>query len=140
MATLRMQLQKTIPLRIRKEWYPKGPKIEKNQDRPPGLKFSSGAPTKHVFFVGNSEGRDRNFPNQQGELKKILGTPAGCPWDTRRDKQGSTDRCPRYLLLTIGKLPEKGILARTPAGCPWDTRLSSGFSEILDDFFLRAFP
>ena len=33
------------------------------------------------------------------KLKKIVGTPAGCPWDTRRDKQGSTDRCPRDVLF-----------------------------------------
>ena len=37
-------------------------------------------------------------------LRKILGTPAGCPWHTRRDKQGSTGRCPKeFLLFTFGK-------------------------------------
>ena len=73
-------------------------------------------------------------------LRKIPGTPAGCPWDTRRDKQGSTGRCPRdFLLFTIEKGTEKGIFAGTPAGCPRDTRPSRGFSEILCDFFLCAF-
>ena len=39
-------------------------------------------------------------------LRKIPGTPAGCPWDTRRDKQVSTGRCPRnFLLFTIEELP-----------------------------------
>ena len=73
-------------------------------------------------------------------LRKIPGTPAGCPWDTRRDKQGSTGRCPRdFLLFTIEKRTEKGNFAGTPAGCPRDTRPSRGFSEILCDFFLCAF-
>ena len=44
------------------------------------------------------------------KLKKIPGTPVGCPWDTRRDKQGSTGRCPRdFLLFTIEKRTEKGV-------------------------------
>ena len=30
--------------------YPKGPKTEKIQDRPPGLKFSSAPPTKPLFL------------------------------------------------------------------------------------------
>ena len=34
-------------------------------------------------------------------LRKIAGTPAGCPWDSRRDKQGSTGRCPRDFLLLL---------------------------------------
>ena len=44
------------------QFYPKGPKIEKIQDRPPGLKFSSEIenfssepPTRTLFSVGNSE-------------------------------------------------------------------------------------
>ena len=37
---------------------PKGPKIEKIQDRPPGLKISSEPTTKPLFFVGNSGGQD----------------------------------------------------------------------------------
>ena len=73
-------------------------------------------------------------------LRKIPGTPAGCPWDTRRDKQGSTGRCPGdFLLFTIEKRTEKGIFAGTPAGCPRDTRPSRRFSENLCDFFLCAF-
>ena len=35
---------------------------------------------------------------RQHKLKKIVRTPAGCPWNTRRDKQGSTGRCPSDLL------------------------------------------
>ena len=40
-------------------------------------------------------------------LRKIPGTPAGCPWDTRPvSKQGSTGRCPRnFLLFTVEELP-----------------------------------
>ena len=74
-------------------------------------------------------------------LRKIPGTPAGCPWDTRRDKQGSTGRCPRDFLLffAIEKQTEKGTFAGTPAGCPRDTRPSRRFSETLCDFFLCAF-
>ena len=44
---------------------PKGPEIEKIQDRPPGLKFSIeienfnlDTPSEPLFFVGNSEGQD----------------------------------------------------------------------------------
>ena len=53
-------------------------------------------------------------------LKKILGTPAWCPWDNQRDKQGSTGRCPRNcLLFTVDKPTNIGhFLAGTPAGCP----------------------
>ena len=73
-------------------------------------------------------------------LRKLLGTPAGCPRDTRRDKQGSTGRCPRnFLLFTVEKLTEKGNFAGTPAGCPRDTRPSRGLSENLCDFFLCTF-
>ena len=73
-------------------------------------------------------------------LREMPGTPAGCPRDTRRDKRGSTGRCPRdFLLVTIEKRTEKAIFAGTPAGCPRDTRPSRGFSEILCDFFLCAF-
>ena len=47
--------------------HPKGPKIEKIQDRPPGLKFSIEIenfnldPQQTPIFVGNSEGQDWNF-------------------------------------------------------------------------------
>ena len=86
----------------------------------------------------------RNTPQYSGKkrahkVKKIPGTPAGCPWDTRQDKQGSTGRCPsNFLLFIIEKRTERGIFAGTPAGCPRDTRPSRGFSEILCDFFLCA--
>ena len=47
--------------------------------------------------------------------RKILGTPAGCPWNTRRDKQGSAGQCSRdFLLFAIRKLKQKGIFAGTP--------------------------
>ena len=73
-------------------------------------------------------------------LRKIPGTPAGCPWDTRRDKQGSTGRCPRdFLLFTIEKGTEKGIFAGTPAVCPRNTGHPGRFQNILCDFFLCAF-
>ena len=69
------------------------------------------------------------------KLRNSLGTPAGRPWDTRRDKQGSTGRCPRdFLSLTFKKWTEKSFSAGTPAGCPKHTLPSRGFSEILGDF------
>ena len=74
------------------------------------------------------------------KLKKIPGTPAGCSWDTPRDKQGSTGQCPGdFLLFTVEKRTEKGIFAGTPAGCPRDTRPSRRFPENLCAFFLCAF-
>ena len=70
-------------------------------------------------------------------LRKIPGTLARCPWDTRRNTQGSTGRCPDFLLANVEKRTEKGIFAGTPAGCPRNAPPSSpgGFSEILCDFF-----
>ena len=54
-------------------------------------------------------GVPEQFPNKAHKIKKIVGTPAGCPWDTRGDKQGSTGWCPRnFLLFTIEILTEKG--------------------------------
>ena len=52
------------PVRARRNRNPKGPKIEKIQDRPPGLKFSieieifKRATQQTPIFVGNSEGQD----------------------------------------------------------------------------------
>ena len=47
---------------------PKGPKIEKNQDRPPGLKFSfeifKRAIHQAPIFVGNSEGPGLKFSSE----------------------------------------------------------------------------
>ena len=63
------------------------------------------------------------------KLREILGTPAGCPWDTRRDKQGSTGRCPGDFLFFTKKWLKKGLFARTQAGCLGDTRPSRAFSE-----------
>ena len=93
-----------------------------------------------IFQVIISNGTVYQERRRHINLRKIPGTPAGCSWDTRRDKQGSTGRCPRNLLLfAIEKRTEKGIFAGTPAGCPRDTRPCRGFSEIFCDFFLCAF-
>ena len=52
---------------LNNQWFPKRPKIEKMQERPPGLEFSNEieifkrAPTKPLFLVGHSEGQDWNF-------------------------------------------------------------------------------
>ena len=59
--------------------------------------------------------------------RESSGLPAGCPWDTRRDKQESTGRCPAdFLFFFLQKLTEVGIFFRvgTPAGCPWSKRFS----------------
>ena len=46
-------------------------------------------------------------PQRHIKLKDILGTLAGRPWDIRREKRGSTARCPRdFLSFAIDKLPE----------------------------------
>ena len=56
---------------------PKGPKIEKIQDRPPGLKVSSKienfkrATHQTPIFVGNSEGRDWTFQARLKFLNEI---------------------------------------------------------------------
>ena len=50
--------------------FPKGPKIEKIQDRPPGLKISSGieifkrATRQSPIFVGKSEGPGLKFSSE----------------------------------------------------------------------------
>ena len=52
-------------------------------------------------------------------LRTILATPAGCPWDTLWDKQESTIQCPRdflFLINTLEELAEKGHFAGKPAG------------------------
>ena len=60
-------------------------------------------------------------------LRKIIRTPAGCPWDTRRDKQGSTGRCPRnFLLFAIEKLT---ILPGHRPGVPETPGRSGGFQK-----------
>ena len=64
----------------------------------------------------------------------------GRRWDTRLDKQGSTGRCPKDLLLfALEKRTEKGIFAGTPAGCRWDTRPFTVFYVIFSyvPFLLR---
>ena len=49
-------------------------------------------------------------------LSKILGTPAGCPWDTQRGKQGSTGRCPMQgypvVVVSFRKSDKKGAFCR----------------------------
>ena len=69
---------------------------------------SSDTPTLSLQFAEKKKAH---------KLKKIPRTPAGCPWETRRDKQGSTGRCPRGFLLFTKKekLTEKGMFAGTPA-------------------------
>ena len=87
-------------------------------------------PTESRGFAPQTPENDENERKRRIKLRKILGTPAGCPWDTRRDKQGSIGRCPMdFLLFTIEQLTERGPFAMTPAGCPRDTWLSKGFQK-----------
>ena len=80
----------------------------------------------HCSFVPATQLKDqekerRVLPNFS---KKKLRTPARCPWDTRRDKQGSTSQCPRgFLLFDIKTTDGKAFarFARIPARCPRDT-------------------
>ena len=61
------------------------------------------------------------------KLKKILGTPAGCPRDSRRDKQGSTSRCPRdFLWFAIEKL---ALLPEHRPGVPGTPGRPGGFQK-----------
>ena len=59
-----LQWATELPLQPPVVTHPKGPKIEKIQDRPPGLNFSSEienfkrATCQTLIFVGNSEGQD----------------------------------------------------------------------------------
>ena len=74
------------------------------------------------------------------KLKKVAGTPAGCPSDTWQDKQGSTGRCPREsLLFSVQKLTEKGISARTPAWCPGTAGQPGGFQKSYVIFYYVPF-
>ena len=56
-----------------------------------------------VYYWRNTQWAPRAPGGKQSGKKKphklIAGTPAGCPWHTRRDKQGSTGRCHRDFLL-----------------------------------------
>ena len=73
---------------------------------------------------------DESGKERAHKLKKNAWDTGRCPWDTRRDKRGSTGRCPRdFLLITIEKRTEKAIFAGTPAGCCRDTRPSRGFQK-----------
>ena len=81
-----------------------------------------------------SEFRNHQERCRHMNVRKIPGTPAGCSWDTRRDKQGSTGQCPRDLmLLALDKLTEKSIFA---AG---DAQASRVFPAIFCELFLCAF-
>ena len=73
-------------------------------------------------------------------LRKTLGTQAACPWDTRRNKQGCTGRCPRdCLLFAKEKLAETGNLVRDTGLVSGDIRPSRGLSENLCYFLLCTF-
>ena len=93
---------------------------------------------KRLWILGLVQERQRQI-----NLRKMPRTPAG--WETRWDRQGSSGRCPRDLVLfAIEKLTEKGIFARTPRdtrpSVPGTPRPSRGFAEIFfNDFFLCAF-
>ena len=65
-------------------------------------------------------------------LRKSLGTPAGCPWDTRRTNKGLPAGVPGISWCLLYRKTD--IFAGTPAGCSRDTRRSRGWSEILCDF------
>ena len=56
-------------------------------------------------------------------LRKFVGAPAGCPWDTRRDKRGSTGQCPE----TDRK---RAIFAGTPAGVLGTPVRPGGFQKL----------
>ena len=74
------------------------------------------------------------------KLRKILGTLAGCPWDTRRDKRGSTGRCPRdVLLVALERLTERTILPGHRPGVLAGTPGRPGGFRKFTSFFLCAF-
>ena len=54
------------------------------------------------------------------KLKKVLGTPAGCPWDTLAGQaRNPTGPCPRnFLSFTLETLKEEGICSRFAQGHP----------------------
>ena len=53
------------------------------------------------------------------KLEKLLETPARCPWDTRRDKRGSTGRCPGdFLLFIIETWQKRAFLLGHRPGVP----------------------
>ena len=86
-------------------------------------------------FAGMSQtpGGSQKVCAKKGEkahrIKKVRGTPAGCPWETRRDKQGSTGRCPRdFLLFTIEELTTKGPF------CQDTGRVSQGHPSVQGAF------
>ena len=58
-------------------------------------------------------------------LRQILAPPAGCVWDSRRDKQGSNSRFP---LVHSRNTTRK---AGTAAGCPRHPRPSRVFKKLI---------
>ena len=64
-------------------------------------------------------------------LRKIPGTPAGCPWDTRRDKQGSTGRCPRdFPVIYCRKTDRRAFLPGHRPGVPGTPGHPGGVQKI----------
>ena len=82
-----------------------------------GLFLSRRLMPPFSFFRGSGK-------KKAHKLKKILGTRPGVPWDSRRDKQGSTGRCPKDLLwLYYRKTDQKEqFCPGHRPGCPRNTR------------------
>ena len=77
-----------------------------------------------VYFLAPNSGKKKAH-----KLKKILGTAAGCPRNSRRDKPGVYRPVSQgFPVVCHG---ETHIFAGTPAGCPRDTRPPRVFSENL---------
>ena len=78
-------------------------------------------PPSRIYPESRNSGKEKAH-----KLKKILRTPAECPGDTRRDKQGSTGRCPRnFSKLSAGTLS---------GGMDW-WRMEWPFSRVRKIFF-----
>ena len=72
------------------------------------------------FFRGVQNGifRTLQWPFGVSGFRGFVGGPgdckAGCPWDTRQDKQESTGQCPRHSLLFTLEIWQKIAFAGTP--------------------------
>ena len=95
--------------------------------------YPGGARKFEKKIVFNS--RPLSFRKKHMSLRKITRTLAGCPCDTRRDKQGSTGWCPKKnLVVYFRKIDRQGHLSIYPGHRPVvPTRPSRGASEILCD-------
>ena len=51
-------------------------------------------PSGFYFADMSSSSYNQERKRRHMNLRKIVGAPAGCPWNTRWDKQGSTGRSP----------------------------------------------